>query len=459
MGAAESAPAADTLSGTQPAQPAADVANQDSTREDTAAKHDEQFVLLVTVPPGTGKERLMGTFVSRYIGRIAYVAKVGAVKTSEPVRSSAGLALCSAHQTRRTSSFVRGCVAVACAGLDRLGSHCSTRSSHGPLLGLHVCATLRWNHSGGESPSAPVRPDLASLQGLVYTYRDATVPTPDPAPAPPGEHATVTIAAAAALRAGKSVVIDADTDGARALRAAAFPAAYVFVLPESGAALRAGCDAEVRRAAGADAGPSGDGSQSRNAEHKTELSRAVDAQVASTEREIAELDAKPQLYDFRVTNDEKGSGAVTQLVECAQSAFVAEQVRLLLPQACQAELSHDSDRSIVRRSANVSAGSYRCACCTLCWVSVPCVSALQVLAMAREPAGSSPGAQARALSTASSTPLSAAAPARDSKPPVPPPVGVARTGGQVASGAAAHAAQQQRAPKPVEFDPAVDGVL
>lgn len=47
-----------------------------------------QFVLIMTAPPGVGKEQLMGTFIAENVRSMAYVAKVGAVRANEPVRHS-----------------------------------------------------------------------------------------------------------------------------------------------------------------------------------------------------------------------------------------------------------------------------------------------------------------------------------------------------------------------------------
>jgi hypothetical protein len=46
------------------------------------------FVLVVTAPPGVGKEGLMGNFIGQNLGHIAYIAMEGAVTASEPVRLS-----------------------------------------------------------------------------------------------------------------------------------------------------------------------------------------------------------------------------------------------------------------------------------------------------------------------------------------------------------------------------------
>lgn len=45
----------------------------------------DQFVLIVTAPPGVGKEELMGTFISDNVDRVAYVARIGAVRATQPV--------------------------------------------------------------------------------------------------------------------------------------------------------------------------------------------------------------------------------------------------------------------------------------------------------------------------------------------------------------------------------------
>lgn len=71
MGASESRPA---LTGAQGDPNAAD-------------KQSDQFVLIMTAPPGVGKEQLMGTFIADNVQSMAYVAKVGAVRANEPVRS------------------------------------------------------------------------------------------------------------------------------------------------------------------------------------------------------------------------------------------------------------------------------------------------------------------------------------------------------------------------------------
>lgn len=46
-----------------------------------------QFVIIITAPPGVGKEELMGTFISDNVDRIAYVARIGAVRATQPVCS------------------------------------------------------------------------------------------------------------------------------------------------------------------------------------------------------------------------------------------------------------------------------------------------------------------------------------------------------------------------------------
>jgi hypothetical protein len=74
----------------QPAPSAsAPAAQQDadgSGQEAPPASAQTPFVLVVTAPPGTGKQALMGAFVVQYAGRIAYIAREGAVHASEPVR-------------------------------------------------------------------------------------------------------------------------------------------------------------------------------------------------------------------------------------------------------------------------------------------------------------------------------------------------------------------------------------
>lgn len=54
--------------------------------QSTAANYANQFVLIMTAPPGVGKEQLMGTFIAENVRSMAYVAKVGAVRANEPVR-------------------------------------------------------------------------------------------------------------------------------------------------------------------------------------------------------------------------------------------------------------------------------------------------------------------------------------------------------------------------------------
>jgi hypothetical protein len=98
-----------------------------------------------------------------------------------------------------------------------------------------------------------------ALQGLLYTFTAVTDTSSQSAPSTQerGAHATAAAAAAAALRTGKSIIIDTDTAGARALRAAQLPGVYVFILPESGAALRKNCEAELRGGSGAEVAAAG----------------------------------------------------------------------------------------------------------------------------------------------------------------------------------------------------------
>jgi ATP-dependent Lon protease len=53
--------------------------------EENASNQLDQFVLIMTAPPGVGKEQLMGTFIAENVRSVAYVAKVGAVRANEPV--------------------------------------------------------------------------------------------------------------------------------------------------------------------------------------------------------------------------------------------------------------------------------------------------------------------------------------------------------------------------------------
>jgi hypothetical protein len=53
----------------------------------------------------------------------------------------------------------------------------------------------------------------------------------------------------------------------------------------------------------------------------------VDAQAAFSEREISAIDSDPALYDFCITNDDKG-GAAGGLAQCAEDAHVGNQVRI-----------------------------------------------------------------------------------------------------------------------------------
>lgn len=56
--------------------------------EPNVASPPDHFVLIMTAPPGVGKEQLMGTFIAENVRSMAYVAKVGAVRANEPVRHS-----------------------------------------------------------------------------------------------------------------------------------------------------------------------------------------------------------------------------------------------------------------------------------------------------------------------------------------------------------------------------------
>jgi hypothetical protein len=60
--------------------------SQPQVSKETETAVSNLFVLVVTAPPGVGKEGLMGSFIGQYLGRIAYVAMAGAVTASEPVR-------------------------------------------------------------------------------------------------------------------------------------------------------------------------------------------------------------------------------------------------------------------------------------------------------------------------------------------------------------------------------------
>lgn len=46
----------------------------------------DQFVLIFTAPPGVGKEELMGIFITENVDSVAYVARIGAVRATQPVR-------------------------------------------------------------------------------------------------------------------------------------------------------------------------------------------------------------------------------------------------------------------------------------------------------------------------------------------------------------------------------------
>ena len=50
-----------------------------------APDYNGQFVLIVTAPPGVGKEGLMGRLISENNGRVGYCAKVGSVTANEKV--------------------------------------------------------------------------------------------------------------------------------------------------------------------------------------------------------------------------------------------------------------------------------------------------------------------------------------------------------------------------------------
>jgi hypothetical protein len=157
------------------------------------------------------------------------------------------------------------------------------------------------------------------LQGLIYPTVAAVAPNPEQAaaPLPPGMFWTVIHAAHAALREGKSIVVDADAAAARELRAAAFPAIYVFILPPSVATLHAAIQAAY-------AGPEPD----RGA--------AVKASVAKVQADIDALQEDNGVYDFVIETSGSRGDALGALGECLPGALVASQVRtcFLLRFAC-----------------------------------------------------------------------------------------------------------------------------
>lgn len=140
----------------------------------------------------------------------------------------------------------------------------------------------------------PIRADeAAGLQGLLYFYESASDVAVEPSLE--NSYSTILQAMQAALQDGKSIVVDVDSAGARALRQSNVPGCYIFLLPESMDSVR------------------------RNIEESLngDLQEAIDRTVASAEKEILAVD-EPDLYDYGVQND-SNAGALEQIAGLAET--------------------------------------------------------------------------------------------------------------------------------------------
>lgn len=145
------------------------------------------------------------------------------------------------------------------------------------------------------------------MQGLLYYYDSAA--DISVRPTQPDSYSTILQAMQAALRDGKSVVVDVDEAGARALRDFSVPGCYVFVLPESMESLRSNITQAL----------SGDPPD------------AIERTVAAAEREILAVE-ESDLYDYGVQNDNE-AGALEQIATLADThGRVAPAVCPHLPQ-------------------------------------------------------------------------------------------------------------------------------
>lgn len=139
------------------------------------------------------------------------------------------------------------------------------------------------------------------LQGLLYFYESASDVAVEPSL--DNSYSTILQAMQAALQDGKSVVVDVDSTGARALRQANVPGVYVFLLPDSMESVRRNIEGTL----------GGD------------TQETIDRAVAAAEKEIMAVD-ETDLYDYAVPNDSH-TGALQQLgVVADEHGHVADEV-------------------------------------------------------------------------------------------------------------------------------------
>lgn len=154
------------------------------------------------------------------------------------------------------------------------------------------------------------------MQGLLYFYESASDVAVEPSL--DNSYSTILQAMQAALHDGKSIVVDVDSAGARALRQSKVPGCYVFLLPESMDDVRRNIEESLR----------GDPRE------------AIDRTVAAAEKEISAVD-EPDLYDYAVQHDST-AGALEQVRGLADKhgRFASEVCTLLCsstgtwPQPC-----------------------------------------------------------------------------------------------------------------------------
>jgi hypothetical protein len=147
-------------------------------------------------------------------------------------------------------------------------------------------------------------------QGLIYFYE--SVADVKAQPLQEDSYPTILHAMQAALHDGKSVVVDADVNAVRGLRASNIPACYIFILPASMEKLRENVTESMHGASQAE----------------------IEAAIAKSEREVLAVD-EDDLYDFGVQNDDDGDtlAEISNLAE-TRGKLAAEVRKTIIDSHC-----------------------------------------------------------------------------------------------------------------------------